>query len=368
MCFAEGQLVSPDINKRPVTLCLPVLTSPDIDPDIVLVSHCQLLKLGYCVKLSSASGQIITPHQRIIKLTVKNNTWHFPPLASNKQCTLDVDPATANMVLKHGTFIRMNQTAQVQASPPPADAPVVSCTDQEPALEASISESRTEEYAHVPPSSHPEQHSVHISDTTYTSQDTNIQGLAAPSTQSPAQPQDMHNFHDEFLALLPHVVNTSLSDDASSASQSQQRPPMHEALINNYSFINNNSFPNNNNMSQRPAQMRSPDIGSALSQEEALALCKKVHSIAGHCSKAMLQALLCLVKDPTKRQSADHIKLFVCPDCAMAKLKKLAQCQTHPSRDKACEFLPGKFLHVDGSGTFKFLTIDKSTPYFIIVD
>jgi hypothetical protein len=88
----------------------------------------------------------------------------------------------------------------------------------------------------------------------------------------------------------------------------------------------------------------------------------------GHCNKELLQAVLRMIQDPAKRPSADHIKLFKCQECILAKSKKPPQRKTHPPSDTECGYCPGESLHVDGSGSPKFETADKSTQHFIIVD
>jgi hypothetical protein len=77
---------------------LPAITLPDVDPDIVLISLSQLLKKRFDVRLSHTSG-------RIILLSVRNGTWHFPSVSSQKECVLDVKDATANMVLGRATKV-----------------------------------------------------------------------------------------------------------------------------------------------------------------------------------------------------------------------------------------------------------------------
>jgi hypothetical protein len=123
-----------DINKKPVVLLLPAITSPDVDPDIVLISLSQLLKKRFDVRLSHTSGRIITPCGSIILLSVGNGTWHFPSVSSQKECVLDVKDATADMVLGRATKV-----AYIRKLPPctsynnSEEAPD-SCIDQEPSL------------------------------------------------------------------------------------------------------------------------------------------------------------------------------------------------------------------------------------------
>jgi len=54
-----------------------------------------------------------------------------------------------------------------------------------------------------------------------------------------------------------------------------------------------------------------------------------------------------LILDQTKRPSAEHIKMFKCQDCILAKSKKPPQRKTHPPNDTECGYLPGESYHID---------------------
>lgn len=102
--------------------------------------------------------------------------------------------------------------------------------------------------------------------------------------------------------------------------------------------------------------------------QQALEICQLYHTNSGHQGKKVLVKLLSLIEDPTKRPSMEHIKLFFCSSCAMAKSKKPPQRQAHPSKTTECQFLPGESLYIDGSGAYKFPTISNATQHFIVVD
>ena len=132
----ECTLIFLDVYNEPVEMCLPAITSPDIEPRIVLVSYHQLLTLGYKIHLYATHGMIRTPGNRVIRLIVRNGTWHFPARGPGKLCRLDIQQTEAHMVQgrgKAGWPVRVLKRAH-PAPHEASDAPYQSCIDQESPL------------------------------------------------------------------------------------------------------------------------------------------------------------------------------------------------------------------------------------------
>jgi hypothetical protein len=135
------RLVFLDIHAHEVNISLPAVTSPDIQPDIVLLSYHQLLKAGYKIMLHIDYGEIYTPTGQLIRLHVCDGLWHFPVPPDHPKHQLYVDTSTAHMVLKGWRHIpRVPSLMQAAAQPPPAGMELhapssVSCIDQEPYLQ-----------------------------------------------------------------------------------------------------------------------------------------------------------------------------------------------------------------------------------------
>jgi hypothetical protein len=97
-------------------------------------------------------------------------------------------------------------------------------------------------------------------------------------------------------------------------------------------------------------------------------ICQHYHDINHHIPKATLRAILRkAILDETQGLSNKHVKEFVCSVCAMARSKALPSSSAHPTTLHDT-YQPGEFLYIDGSGAYKFLTLDQSTQHLIIVD
>ena len=159
------------------------------------------------------------------------------------------------------------------------------------------------------------------------------------------------------------------------------RPPASAALLsNNNNNINTASQSIHTAHETHPsrldkqfssqADIKAPQrtrTGSALTLQEALRICRDYHESHHHCGKDKLKTILYeAIPDATLRPHSRHIKEFVCGPCAMAKSHVPPQRKTHPLTPSPEGFLPGEFLFVDGSGAYKFPTLDNTTQHFIV--
>ena len=356
-----------DVNNWPVTLSLPSITSPDVDSDVVLISYCQLLKMGYTIRLSDTGGMVITPDKRIIKLIVRNNTWQFP--TGTHQSTLRLD-TKACMVLGQGTRVAFIRKLPLDNNNVPAKN---MCIDPEPKMEDS-------EPATTAPT--PLQQLLSGSDSNIHEQATSATVQAAASNSPLDQSLSSSNEQAIFVqtsTVSPTSVFLQETEDVEDTVEVYDKPtelvsPLQQEHIPGGPSTSSPSQVHTP-LSSQQTQSRSQRVveGSALTQSQAHDIIHTYHSASNHPSKSDLLVLLRQeIKDPSRRPSKEHIETFVCADCVMAKSKKPPQRTTHPSRFESARadssYAPGESLHVDGSGAFKFETIDNSTQYFIIVD
>jgi hypothetical protein len=73
------------------------------------------------------------------------------------------------------------------------------------------------------------------------------------------------------------------------------------------------------------------------------------------------------IPDETRGPSNKHVKEFVCLVCAMARSKAPPSSSAHPTTLHDT-YQPGEFLYIDGSGAYKFRTLDQSTQHLIVAD
>ena len=337
-------LVFPDHHGRPVTLKLSALSSPDIEPGIVLISYHQLLKLGYRIFLTEDTGQIITPAQHVIILTVQDGVWHFPRYHSTRPCSLHEVPAeVANMVLGRGSW-NNPPPALFRSAAPSSPAP----SEKQPSVEQALPSPFEDDEVSLLGSSRsasPELFSSDLRDSSNESPDLQVDS-ERPATPLPAAAPA--NDVDATVTRPPHITTPSLPSPTpvATAAPSQSTPATPEVRTKR----------------GRPA------TGWALTTEQAMRICQQHHEANHHVGgrKVLQRILYAAIPDKEYRPSTRHIQQFVCGPCAMAKSRAPAETKTHPSSPSPSGFLPGEFLYVDGSGAYNFNTVGHSTQHFII--
>ena len=352
-------LVFADQHGMPVTLKLPALSSPDIQPSIVLISYHQLLVLGFRIYLTEYDGQIITPANHVIHLTVQDGVWHFPMLSlTAPPCTLHNIPAeVANMVLGRGNMNNPSPALHRFPAPVPAVLPSVPVVEQPIVEQAAFTHDEDDNCSLLGSSRSvsPAPSSSDSRDSSNESSDVQVvtERPEAPLPAAAPAPASGVDSTIQRSHPLPMYVN-----DTPASQSSLPEAPAPAAF----------SSPSSPPQPVVRTKRGRPATGWALTTEEAMRICKHHHEANHHAGgrKALQRILYAAIPDKAYRPSTRHIQQFICGSCALAKSKVPDQRKTHPPSTSPSSFLPGEFLYVDGSGAYNFETIGNNTQHFIV--
>lgn len=336
--------IFPDTHGRTVRITLPAITSPDIQPDIVLLSYHQLLSLGYRINLCLTYGHIYTPTGQTIHLAVCDGVWHFPSVPNQPHIQLHVEEKLAHMVLGGSQIItrsRARSNPQPQPPAPPASPGVPP--------QAPIPENPPRIFSPTRLSSP----ALHF----------DSEAAFAQEEQPPAPPSPLKFFGNAYIDDVADTVTPVFQ-----ACDLGEVP----APIPVSTPVNTQPAPPKPITKPSKSQKSGRVItGSALTAAQAMDICQRAHDHHFHCSRQFLRKILRdTISDPAHRPSNRHIKEFLCSVCAMARSKAPPASTAHPPSQRLGDYAPGEFLYIDGSGAYNFPqpTLCGSTQHVVIAD
>ena len=307
------------------------LRSPDLPDDLVLISQDQLLSMGYSVFFSSrTSASLKTPGGATIVLRYRDGVWFLP------------SPSRSHG-LYHNSFAPLAMPTRSGAtfstsSPPrlPAPVPVADDVDGGALLQPPAS----------PPPPIPVEGVMNqlIIPSPITSPNISPRPPPSPSSSSGSYEDE------EFDESAPHHA---LAPPA---------PPLPVQLAPLAPVV----------PAPRSAARPHVCIQNATREDPRILHVQALHQRLGCCKNdTMSLHIKSMLHDDPDRPSWQAFKrwkqIFTCTQC-LEQSHRPPRREAHPQRTNDGSFLPGEFIIADGSGAYKFETINGYTQHFVFSD
>lgn len=328
------------------------------------MSQDQLLAMGYSVHYPArTSAFLTTPAGATIRLSYNKGVWFLPPPLRAHGMPVHNPFAPLAFPTRSGAPFSVSSPSS-PAAPPHASAP-----------QSPLSSPRS---GFVTPSSPVSPgspaHSVGSDDAgdlnEYDDSDALPRGdlsfgSGVPSAHAPAP-------RNAALVRVPRNVNINTSDASARASANGNN-------INNdasaRALANDDNINININGTAADTQIiapRAPRIQDATRDDPRILHVQSLHSRLGCCKNDTLSLhIKAMAHSDPDRPSWEAFKrwkqIFQCTQC-LEQSKRPPRRAAHPRREHDDSFRPGEFLIADGSGAYKFKTIDGYTQHFVLTD
>lgn len=306
------------------------LSSPDLDPSVVLISQDQLLQMHYRVSFPSESQAVIfTPSGGRIDMHKCNGVWFFPPPRSRSHMVSATSLPCSN---RFSPLANLPDASEAAAFPTRSGAvfnPQLSTPQPVPVQGVSLGSPMQPHVLFFPSpnlvSQAPSQPLAEV---------LGVQGGAAPPSARELDDGDPPD--DRFTSVSPLVL------------------PVHAVPVQS---------------SPLPAPI---DISLADQSDPRIIRVQTLHARLGCPGHNIMGDHIRRMSssDPDRPSWKAYLRWKKLPKClqCLENSKLPAKSRAHPPASCSPEFAPGEFWIIDGSGKYGFPTLGGSTQHFLFAD